>query len=85
MPIAHHARVAVVLAGLLHFPAFGQSTDAERMLDSLRELPVGLGASPQLTTPVDNPPSILKIELGPPPVFRSTTLRQSNHELFHLP
>jgi cytochrome c peroxidase len=64
LPIAHHARVAVVLAGLLHFPAFGQSTDAERMLDSLRELPVGLGASPQLTTPADNPPSILKIELG---------------------
>jgi cytochrome c peroxidase len=64
LPIAHHARVAVVLAGLLHFPASGQSTDAQRMLDSLRELPVGLGASPQLTTPADNPPSILKIELG---------------------
>lgn len=35
-----------------------------QLLDSLQELPVGLGVLPRLEAPADNPPSPAKIELG---------------------
>ena len=65
MPTTRQFRAAVaVLACLLHSPASAQNNDAARMLDSMRELPVGLGALPPLKMPADNPSSLLKIELG---------------------
>jgi cytochrome c peroxidase len=65
LPRTRKSRLAVaVLACLLHAPVYGQNSDAARMLDSMHELPVGLGALPPLTIPADNPSSFLKIELG---------------------
>jgi len=44
---------------------WGQSLkETAQLLDSLQELPVGLGVLPQLEVPVDNPQSPRKIELG---------------------
>jgi hypothetical protein len=65
MPAIRPSPLAVaVLACLLHSPLSGQNGDAARMLDSMHELPVGLGTLPNLSTPVDNQPTALKIELG---------------------
>jgi hypothetical protein len=59
------------LSGVLAAALFGgarvaaqQNDDGIRMMDSMRELPAGLGRLPELSVPANNPQSELKAELG---------------------
>ena len=38
--------------------------EAVRMIDSMQELPVGLGSLPEIKFPTDNPETAIKVELG---------------------
>lgn len=54
----------LVVAGLSAGLVRGQDWDMTAILDSMRELPSGLGALPPVQAPADNPQTPAKIELG---------------------
>lgn len=65
LPAKSQLAISALLAAVLMIQADAQSPDeAVRMIDSLRELPVGLGNLPEVDIPRDNPASPLKSELG---------------------
>jgi cytochrome c peroxidase len=56
--------VLAVAAGLSAGLLRGQEWDMTAVLDSMRELPNGLGALPPVQAPADNPQTAAKVELG---------------------